>query len=125
MGPFDWRRLSPEHWFADAPVPIDHPAYVVLAIAQTLVFAAAIVARLVADLLLADRPVARRALSRAATVAGLLAAIGLVLLLFRWQPVPFFSKRIWLYLWWVAVATALGRAALTARRPSSRGTVTA
>ena len=125
MGPFDWRRLSPEHWLADVPEPIDHPAYFMLAVVLTLVFAASVIARLVADPLLADRPAARQAVARAAAVAGLLAAVGLVLLLFRWQPVPFFSKRIWLYLWWVAVAAALARAAFAARRRGSPGTVTA
>ena len=125
MGPFDWRRLSPEHWLADAPEPIDHPAYLVLAVVLTLVFAASVFARLVADPLLADQPAARQAVSIAATVAGLLAAVGLVLLLFRWQPVPFFSKRIWLYLWWVCVAVASIRAAVAARGRRARGTVTA
>ncbi|MDP8923844.1 MAG: hypothetical protein M3O34_13305, partial [Chloroflexota bacterium] len=115
MGPFDWRRLSPEHWFADVPEPIDHPLYVVLAAVQTLVFAAAVFACLVADPLLADRPATRRAVGRAAAVAAVLAAVGLVLLLFRWHPVPFFSKRLWLYLWWLGVAAAVGWAALRAR----------
>jgi hypothetical protein len=32
-----------------------------------------------------------------------LAAIGLLLLLFRWQLVPFLSKRLWMILWGVAV----------------------
>ena len=121
MGPFDWRRLSAEHWFAEASEPIDHPAYVALAAVQGLVFAVAVFASLVADPLLAERPAARHAIGRAATVAGLLAAVGLVVLLFRWQPVPFFSKRIWLYLWWLGVAAALGWAALAARRRGSRG----
>ena len=125
MGPFDWRRLSAAHWFADAPEPIDHPLYGVLAVAQTLVFAAAVFARLLADPLLADRPVARRAVARAAMVAGGLAAVGLVLLLFRWQPVPFFSKRIWLYLWWIGVTVALGWAAFAATRRGARRSVTA
>ena len=125
MGPFDWRRLSPEHWLADVVEPIDHPAYLVLAVVQTLAFAASVAAHLLAEPLLADRPAARRILARAATVAGVLAAVGLVVLLFRWQPVPFFSKRIWLYLWWVGVAVAAGRAAWGARRRGSRGTVTA
>ena len=125
MGPFDWRRLSPEHWFFGTPEPIDHPLYVVLAAMQTLAFAAAAVARLLADPLLADRPAARRALCRAATVAGLLAAVGLVLLLFRWQPMPFFSKRLWLYVWWVGVAAAVTWAALAARRRGAPDTVAA
>ena len=125
MGPFDWRRLSPEHWLADTVEPIDHPAYLVLAVVQTLVFAASVAAHLLAEPLLADRPVARRAVARAATVAGVLAAVGLVVLLFRWQPVPFFSKRIWLYLWWVGVLVAAGRVAWGAGRRGSRGTVTA
>lgn len=118
MGLFDWRRLSPEHWLAENPDPIDHPMYVVLAVVQTLVFAAAVVARLVADPLLADRPAVHHSLSRVAAVAGILAAIGLVLLLFRWQPVPFLSKRVWLYLWWIGVAVAAGWATFSARRHS-------
>ena len=125
MGPFDWRRFSPAHWFADAPEPIDHPAYAVLAVAQTLAFAVAVFAHLVADPLLADRPAARRALFRAATVVGFLAAVGLVLLLFRWQPVPFLSKRLWLYLWWVGVVVSVARAYVAARRRGARGTVAA
>ena len=125
MGPFDWRRLSPEHWFADAPEPMEHPAYLVLALIQTLAFALACFARLVADPLLADRPAARQTVSRAATIVGLLAAVGLVLLLFRWQPVPFLSKRLWLYLWWAVVILVLGRAVVATRWRGDRSTVAA
>ena len=125
MGLFDWRRLSPEHWLADTVEPIDHPAYLVLAVVQTLVFAASVGVHLLAEPLLADRPAVRRIVARVATVAGVLAAVGLVVLLVRWQPVPFLSKRIWLYLWWVGVAVAAGRATWGARRRVSHGTVTA
>ena len=125
LGLFDWRRFSLERVFADASDPIEHPAYLMLALAQTLAFALAVFARLLADPLLANRPAARRALSRAATIGGLLAAVGLVILLFRWQPVPFLSKRLWFHLWCVGVLAALAWALVSARRHGVRGTVTA
>ncbi len=125
MGPFDWRRLTPEHWFVDLTDPLDHPLYAVLAALQSLAFALAVFASLVAEPLLAGRPTARRALSRAATVVGFLAAIGLVLLLFRWLLVPYFTKRIWLYLWWVGVAAAVAWGAFGVRRHRWLGTATA
>jgi hypothetical protein len=79
----------------------------------------------VSDSLLADRPAARHALCRAATIGGFLAAIGLVILLFRWQPVPFLSKRLWFHLWCVGAIAAVAWALVTARRHGARGTVTA
>lgn len=125
MGLFDWRRLTPEHWFVDLTDPMDHPLYAVLALTQSLVFALAVFASLVAEPLLAGRPAARRAISRAATIAGFLAAIGLVILMFRWLLVPYFTKRIWLYLWWVGVAAAVAWGAYGARRRATRDTLAA
>ncbi len=117
MSLFDWGRFSPDHWFADLSDPIDGPSYLALAIVQTLLLAAATFARLVADVLLADRPEARQLVSDVAGVAAILAGLGLVVLLFRWHLlVPFLTKRAWLYAWGLALALAAGWAAWRTRR---------
>lgn len=108
MDLLDWGRLSPDHWFADATDPINHPAYVVLAVLMTVGLIAGIYLRLTADTMFGGHRFKQRQLGRLANVVIVLSAAGLTILLFRWQPVPFLSKRLWLYLWWLAVpATAI------------------
>ena len=117
MSRFDWERFSPDHWFADLSDPIEHPLYLALAIVQTLVLAAATFARLMADVLVADAPESRQLVSAVAGLAAILAGLGLLVLLFRWQLlVPFLTKRIWLYAWGVAVTLAVGWSVSRTRR---------
>ncbi len=103
MDLFDWTRLSPSHWLADATEPIDHPVYIVLAAVLTLGLVAAIYVRLMADGMFDGHRYKQRLARRLANWAIGLCASGLVILLFRRQPVPLLSKRLWFYLWWVAV----------------------
>jgi hypothetical protein len=44
----------------------------------------------------------QRQVTRLAVIVLFFAAVGLLLLLFRWEQVSFLSKRLWLYLWWLA-----------------------
>lgn len=101
MGLFD--RLSPSHWWADPREPIGGPLYLGLAVVLGIVFVASAAVWILAPRLANGHRFRRRLIARLAVVALVLAAVGLLLLLFRWQLVPFFSKRLWFYLWGVAV----------------------
>jgi len=100
VNPFD--RLGPSHWWTDPTEPLDNPAYLVMAIVLGLAMVVAAFAWIAAPRLFADHRFRQRQVTRLAVTIFAFAAIGLLLLLFRWQAVPFFSKRLWLYLWWLA-----------------------
>ena len=116
MDPFGWIRLGPSHWFADATEPIDHPLYVVLAALLTVALIAGIYTRLAADTMFGGHRFKQRLAARTANYVVALAAIGLLILLFRWQPVPLLSKRIWLYLWLLTVIGSIGYGIYYSRR---------
>jgi hypothetical protein len=108
MDLIDWGWLSPSAWFADATEPIEHPLYVVLAVVLTLAMVAALYVRLMAHGMFGGHRFKQRQAIRLAYLVVWLAAIGLIVLLFRWQPVPLLSKRVWLLLWWLAVLASAG-----------------
>ena len=103
MDLFDPTRLSPSHWFADVTEPIDSPVYVVLAVVLTIGLVGAIYLRLMADGMFDGHRYKQRLARRLSNWAIGLCAAGLTILLFRWQPVPVLSKRLWLYLWWLVI----------------------
>jgi formate hydrogenlyase subunit 3/multisubunit Na+/H+ antiporter MnhD subunit len=104
---FDWSRFSPTHWFADVREPIDHPAYAVLAAMLVVALFVSIFMLVISRDTMGGHRAKQRQLRRVATAVAWLAGIGLVILFFRWQPVPVFSKRIWFYSW---IMAALGTA---------------
>ncbi len=112
----DWLRLGPGHWFADATEPIDHPLYVFLAAALAGTLVGSLYVRLAVHTMFGGHRFKQRLAARAAIYAAWLAVVGLVIMLFRWQPVPFLSKRIWLYLWFLFALGLLGYAAYYSRR---------
>ncbi|MFN8522444.1 MAG: hypothetical protein U0821_04985 [Chloroflexota bacterium] len=102
-----WERFDPTRWFADVREPIDHPAYLVLAVVLALLIAAGAYAHFAPDELLGPNRFQQRQIRRLATAVIWLSSIGLVILLFRWQPVPVLSKRIWFYAWLVSAAAVV------------------
>jgi fatty acid desaturase len=116
MDLLDWGRLSPSHWLADATDPISHPAYLVLAAILTLGLVGGIYLKLTAETMFGGHRFKQRQIARLATLIVALTAAGLTILLFRWQPVPLLSKRLWFYLWWVAVVAAVVYVAYHYRR---------
>jgi hypothetical protein len=65
-------------------------------------------------------PAHQRLIARAAKWTLGLASTGLLLLLFRWQLVPFLSKRLWLYLWCLAIIGVIAYAVQYWRRSYPR-----
>jgi|RhiMethySRZTD1v2_1073278.scaffolds.fasta_scaffold576295_2 hypothetical protein len=95
-------RLSPSYWWADPNEPLSNPIYLVLAILLAIALVAAAFAWIAAPRVFADNRFRQRLITRIAVIVFSFAAVGLLLLLFRWQAVPFFSKRLWFVIWWVA-----------------------
>jgi hypothetical protein len=106
VNPFD--RLSPSHWWVDPVDPLSNPIYLVMAGALAIALVAGAFMWIAAPRLYADNRFRQRLVTRLAITVFVFSIVGLLLLLFRWQAVPFFSKRLWLYLWWAA---AIGTAA--------------
>jgi hypothetical protein len=104
MDLFDLGRLSPAHWFASATEPIQHPAYAVLAGLLVLGLVAAIYLRITSEHMFDGHRFKQRQVARGATAVIWVCAAGLLVLLFRWQPVPMLSMRVWFYLWWIGAA---------------------
>lgn len=96
-------RLSPSYWWTDPGTTIDGPLVLAFAVVLAVAFVLAIVVWLLAHRLAPANSLHRRLIARIARWTLALAAIGLFLLLFRWQIVPFLSKRLWLFLWFAAV----------------------
>ena len=101
-------RLSPSYWWTDPGTTIDDPITIGFAIVLGVAFVLGIVAWIVAPRLVPENRILQRFIQRIAKWTVGLSAVGLLLLLFRWQIVPFFSKRLWLILW---AATVIGMAA--------------
>ena len=106
MNPLDF--LSPSHWWTDPTEPLDNPLYLVLAIVLGIALLVAAFAWIAAPRLFADHRFRQRQVTRLAVIVFSFAAAGLLILLFRWGQVPFLSKRLWLYIWWLAaIGTAV------------------
>ncbi|HYU21481.1 MAG TPA: hypothetical protein VEQ11_22580 [Chloroflexota bacterium] len=108
MDLLDPSRLSPGHWLADASEPISHPLYAILAALLTLGLIGGIYVRLAVGEMFGGHRFKQRQAARLANAGIALCLLGVAILLFRWQPVPVLSKRIWLLLW------SAGTAALVA-----------
>jgi hypothetical protein len=109
-------RLSPSYWWADPGTTIGGPFVVAFAIVLAVAFVGGIAVWILAPRLAPEvRPTAR-AIERFAKWTVALAAVGLLLLLFRWQIVPFFSKRLWMFLWMAAVVGGAAYVVYYARR---------
>ena len=116
MDLLDLSWLSPSYWLADAREPISHPFYAVLAVLLALGLGAAVYVRLAADTMFGGHRLKQRQARMLATPAIWLCATGLILLLFRWQPVPLLSKPLWWYLWCLAFVAAMTYAGYFYRR---------
>ena len=96
-------RFLPSYWWTDPTSTIEGPLVQAVAVLLGLVFVLAIATWIGAPRIGMSNRVVQRLLVRLAKWVAVLAAIGLFLLLFRWQLVPFLSKRLWMILWSVAV----------------------
>jgi hypothetical protein len=103
-----FERLLPSYWWTDPGTSIEGPLPVGFAIVLGLVFVASLVVWLLAPRIAPENRVLRRLIVRIAKWALAMSAVGLLLLLFRWQIVPFFSKRLWLILWSAGVIGGVG-----------------
>lgn len=99
-------RLLPSYWWTDPGTTIDGPIVAAFAGVLAVLFVAGVAVWLLAPRLAPENRVLQRLIVRVAKWALWLCAIGLLLLLFRWQIVPFFSKRLWLILWFATVIGA-------------------
>ena len=98
-----FERLLPSYWWTDPTDAIAGPAWIVFAVLLALAFIAAVTVWLLAPRLAPMHSLHRRLIARAAKWTVGLSTTGLFLLLFRWQLTPFLSKRLWLFLWILAV----------------------
>jgi hypothetical protein len=98
-----FERLLPGYWWTDPNESIGGLPYQAFAILLGLVFVAAIAVWILAPRLAPAHRLHQRLIARAARWAVGLSATGLILLLFRWQLVPFLSKRLWLILWFLTI----------------------
>lgn len=103
-------RLSPTYWWADPGTSLDGPLVLAFAIVLGVAFVLAIAAWLLAPRLAPENRLHQRLIVRLAKWVLGFSAVGLLLLLFRWQVVPFFSKRLWLFLWFAALFGGIGYA---------------
>lgn len=103
-----FERLSPSYWWTDPGTSLDGPLVLAFAIVLGTAFVVAIVAWLLAPRLAPDNRLHQRLIARLAKWVLGFSAVGLLLLLFRWQIVPFFSKRLWLFLWFAAIFGGVG-----------------
>jgi len=103
-----FERLSPSYWWTDPGTTLDGPLAVAFAVLLGVAFVLAIVAWLLAPRLAPENRLHQRLIVRLAKWVLGFSAVGLLLLLFRWQVVPFFSKRLWLFLWFAAVVGGIG-----------------
>jgi len=92
-------RLSPDYWWADPGTTIEGPVPIGFAIFLGLVMVLAVALWILAPRLAHEKRPLQRLLVRVAKWSLGFATAGLLLLLFRWQVVPFFSKRFWLIVW--------------------------
>jgi hypothetical protein len=104
VNPLDF---SPSDLFTNGTGAIDNPAYIAMAIVFGIALLVGAFAWIAAPRLFADHRLRQRVVTRLAIALFTFAAVGLLLLLFRWQGVPLLSWRIWLVVWWLA---ALGTA---------------
>ncbi|MFN8634413.1 MAG: hypothetical protein U0893_11205 [Chloroflexota bacterium] len=96
-------RFLPSYWWTDPTSTIEGPLVQGFAALLGIVFVLAAAAWILAPRLAPTNRIVQRLIVRLAKWVLALAAVGLLLLLLRWQLVPFFSKRLWLILWGVAV----------------------
>jgi drug/metabolite transporter (DMT)-like permease len=99
VNPFDF---SPADLFTSGSGSLDNPAYLAMAIVFGIALLVAAFAWIAAPRLFADHRFRQRVVTRLAITLFTFAAVGLLLLLFRWQGVPLLSWRIWLVVWWLA-----------------------
>ncbi|MGE3269149.1 MAG: hypothetical protein AB7P40_10400 [Chloroflexota bacterium] len=109
-------RLLPSYWWTDPTEPISGWFWIAFAIVLGLAFIAGVTIWLLAPRLAPGHSLHRRLIVTAARWTVGLAVVGLLLLLFRWQLVPFLSKRLWLILWFVGIAALAGWAERYRRR---------
>ena len=111
-----FERLLPGYWWTDPGTSLDGPLVLAFAIVLGVAFVLAIVAWLLAPRLASENRLHQRLIVRLAKWVLGFSAVGLLLLLFRWQIVPFFSKRLWLILWFAGVIGGAGYIAYFRRR---------
>jgi hypothetical protein len=103
-----FQRLLPSYWWTDPGTSVDGPVPIALAVMLGLALVASLAVWLLAPRIAPENRVFRRLVVRVAKWTLAMSAVGLFLLLFRWQIVPFFSKRLWLFLWILGAICGVG-----------------
>jgi hypothetical protein len=101
-------RFLPGYWWTDPGTSLDGPLAIAFAVVLAIAFILAVVVWLLAPRLAGHNRLHQRLIVRLAKWVIGFSAVGLFLLLFRWQIVPFFSKRLWLILWFAGVIAGIG-----------------
>ena len=103
-------RFLPSYWWSDPGTTLDGPVAIGFASMLGLMLVAGIALWILAPRLTGEHYLNQRLIARLAKWIVGLAIVGLFLLLFRWQIVPFLSKRLWLILWFATLFGVAGYA---------------
>lgn len=103
-----FERFLPSYWWTDPGTTVEGPIPIGFAVVLAVAFVLGIVAWLLGPRLAPESRLHQRLIARVAKWVVGFSAVGLLLLLFRWQIVPFFSKRLWLFLWFAGVLGGIG-----------------
>jgi hypothetical protein len=109
-------KLSPTYWWTDPGTTIEGPVVIGFAAVLGIVLVVSVAVWILAPRLAAEERPKRRAIARIAKWSLGFAVAGLLLLLFRWQLVPFLSKRLWFVLWGAGVVAGIAYTAYYWRR---------
>ena len=104
-------KLSPTYWWTDPGTTIEGPVVIGFAAVLGIMLVVSVAVWILAPRLAAEERPKQRMIARIAKWSLGFAVVGLLLLLFRWQLVPFLSKRLWFVLWGAGAIAGIAYAA--------------
>ncbi len=105
-------RLSPDYWWSDPTTAWDGAWVLMFTLLLATAFVVAATAATLAPRLQASCGHLQINIGRTAAWVLGFAAVGLLLVLFRWQATPFFGKRLWIILWFATMLMVVGATVL-------------
>ena len=103
-------KLSPAYWWTDPGTTIEGPVVIGFTALLGVVLALSVAVWILAPRLAPDERPKQRIIATMARWSLGFAAAGLLLLLFRWQIVPFLSKRLWFIMWGASIIAGIAYA---------------